>query len=183
MSSKGDERALRSVVRAAGERMKRIAAVSPHLVCKVLQREAPPHEHPRLAVLGEHLVVVAQGHRRADVRALLAPVGHVERYSALPLRVKEDAVHRLEAHHGRVHPQARVAVHVRRLGVRSDASILVHDSVDGHRLVPSRRMRVHVGHIANLLVARVDACIVSGPHKRARTAETPASPNTATVDS
>mmetsp|Transcript_8943 Transcript_8943/g.22104 ORF Transcript_8943/g.22104 Transcript_8943/m.22104 type:complete len:310 (+) Transcript_8943:182-1111(+) len=57
------------------------------LVRDLLEGEAAPEQHTRLAVLPENHVLGKQRRRAADVGGLLAVVGHVEAEAPLPLRV------------------------------------------------------------------------------------------------
>ena len=129
-----------------GRALHRRRVAGAHLVGKVLQRIAAPHEHARLAVLRKDLVIGAQRHGRADVDALLAAVRHVEGDAPLPLRVVEDAVHRRQPHHRAVHGRHRRAVArlgwQRRQPVRAQPAVLVHQTKCGHRHLRARRVHV-----------------------------------------
>mmetsp|Transcript_16470 Transcript_16470/g.28240 ORF Transcript_16470/g.28240 Transcript_16470/m.28240 type:complete len:533 (-) Transcript_16470:376-1974(-) len=76
-----------------------IQIVREALIAELFQGEAPPHEHAGLAVLGEDVIVRAEGRRGPRVDGLLAVMGHVERYPALALGVVEDGVHLAESDH------------------------------------------------------------------------------------
>ena len=85
-----------------------VPVVGEALVAELLEGESPPHEHPRLAVLGEDDVLGPQRGRVPHVNGLLAAVGHVERDPALALGVLEDLVHLADADHLPVRPEQGV---------------------------------------------------------------------------
>mmetsp|Transcript_11881 Transcript_11881/g.28339 ORF Transcript_11881/g.28339 Transcript_11881/m.28339 type:complete len:374 (-) Transcript_11881:199-1320(-) len=76
-----------------------IRLVGETLVGELLQGEATPHQHAGLAVLRKNNVVVRQRARRAHVNGLFAGLLHVERDSALALRVVEHVIQHTEANH------------------------------------------------------------------------------------
>mmetsp|Transcript_17494 Transcript_17494/g.66622 ORF Transcript_17494/g.66622 Transcript_17494/m.66622 type:complete len:226 (-) Transcript_17494:129-806(-) len=103
-----------------------VVRVAIALVGKVLQGEASPHQYARLTVLGEDHVIWVQGRGAAHVKRLFARVGHVERYSALPLGTEEDVVHGLYANDDFVHALRRLPAEFRHGGPRQHSPFQIY---------------------------------------------------------
>mmetsp|Transcript_20946 Transcript_20946/g.34237 ORF Transcript_20946/g.34237 Transcript_20946/m.34237 type:complete len:212 (-) Transcript_20946:8-643(-) len=76
-----------------------IQIIGEALVAKLLQCEATPHEHARLAVLRKDMVLWLQCRSRSHVNCLFAMVGHVKRNAALTLGVMQDGIHLSQSDH------------------------------------------------------------------------------------